>query len=75
MGCTEGRYSNERIDFDFYGHQTVTQLVAGTEAPDAGGNAGDGHHGPVPHFRVILEMKDWQVFAERLVAIEAAREI
>jgi extradiol dioxygenase family protein len=68
MGCPEGRSPNEWIDFDFYGHQIVTHLVAGMEASDAGGNAGDGHHVPAPHFRVILEMEDWQVLAERLVA-------
>jgi hypothetical protein len=50
MGCPEGRSSNEWINFDFYGHKIVTHLVVSMEAPDAGGNAGDGHHVPVPHF-------------------------
>ncbi|WP_066817018.1 VOC family protein [Sphingomonas mali] len=68
MGCPEGRSSNGWIDFDFYGHQIVTHLVPGMEAPDAGGNAVDGHHVPVPHFGIVLEMKDWQALADRLVA-------
>jgi extradiol dioxygenase family protein len=68
MGCSEGRSSAEWIDFDFYGHQIVTHLVPGMTPDDAGGNAVDGHHVPVPHFGVILEMKDWQALADRLTA-------
>lgn len=68
MGCPEGRSSDDWIDFDFYGHQIVTHRVPGMGAADAGGNAVDGHQVPVPHFGVVLEMKDWQALAERLVA-------
>jgi hypothetical protein len=68
MGCPEGRSSSEWIDFDFFGHQIVTHLVPGLDAVDAGGNALDGHHVPVPHFGVVLEMKDWQALADRLTA-------
>jgi extradiol dioxygenase family protein len=28
----------------------------------------DGHHVPVPHFGIVLNMKDWQSFANRLSA-------
>ena len=68
MGCPEGRSSAEWIDFDFFGHQIVTHLVPGMASADAGGNAVDGHQVPVPHFGVVLEMKDWQALADRLVA-------
>ena len=68
MGCSEGRSSDQWIDFNFYGHQIVTHLVPGMEAPDAGGNAVDGHHVPVPHFGIVLEMKEWQALADRLMA-------
>ncbi len=68
MGCPEGRSSDEWIDFDLFGHQIVAHLVPGVDAPDAGGNAVDGHHVPVPHFGVVLEMKDWRALADRLVA-------
>ncbi|MDQ3125702.1 MAG: VOC family protein [Pseudomonadota bacterium] len=68
MGCPEGRSSAEWIDFDFFGHQIVTHLVPGMETTDAGGNAVDGHQVPVPHFGVVLEMKDWQALADRLKA-------
>ncbi|MEG3176689.1 hypothetical protein U1872_10650 [Sphingomonas sp. RB3P16] len=53
MGCPEGRGSDQWIDFDFYGHQIVTHLAPGIQAPDAGGNAVDGHHVPVPQAEVV----------------------
>ncbi|KAB7648705.1 VOC family protein [Polymorphobacter fuscus] len=68
IGCPEGRSSAEWIDFDFYGHQIVAHLVAGRAPADAGGNAVDGHHVPVPHFGIVLEMDDWQALADRLTA-------
>ena len=75
MGCAEGRSSGEWIDFDFYGHQIVTHLVPGMAAPDAGGNPVDGHQVPVPHFGVVLAMKDWQALADRLIAAGTKFEI
>jgi uncharacterized protein len=68
MGCPEGRSSDEWIDFDLYGHQIVAHLVPGMAMADQGGNAVDGRHVPVPHFGIVLEMKDWQALADRLVA-------
>lgn len=68
MACPEGRSSAEWIDFDFFGHQIVTHLAPGMALADVGGNAVDGHQVPVPHFGVVLEMKDWQALADRLVA-------
>lgn len=65
MGCTEGRSSQEWVDFDFYGHQIVAHLAPG-EAGDRANNHVDGHGVPVPHFGVVLAMADWQDLAERL---------
>ena len=67
MGCTEGRSSEEWVDFDFYGHQIVAHLAPG-EAGDRANNHVDGHGVPVPHFGVVLAMTDWQDLAERLEA-------
>ena len=75
MGCPEGRSSAEWIDFDFFGHQIVAHVINGREAPDAGGNAVDGHNVPVPHFGIVLEMKDWQTLADRLVAADTSFDI
>ena len=66
IGCPEGRSSNEWVDFDFYGHQLVAHLAPG--AGDAASNAVDGHEVPVPHFGIVLTMKDWQALADRLTA-------
>lgn len=67
MGCAEGRSSDHWIDFDFYGHQIVTHLDAGMK-PRVIHNAVDGHDVPVPHFGIVLTMKQWQELAERLKA-------
>jgi extradiol dioxygenase family protein len=65
MGCTEGRSSEEWIDFDFYGHQIVAHLAPSAAPPEAT-NEVDGKHVPVPHFGVVLPMETWQALADRL---------
>ena len=67
MGCREGRSSDEWVDFDFYGHQIVAHLAPGG-AGDRTSNHVDGHGVPVPHFGIVLAMKDWQDLADRLTA-------
>jgi extradiol dioxygenase family protein len=72
MGFSEGRSSDEWIDFDMYGHQFVTHLN-----PELGKdgkvqticNGVDGKGVPVPHFGVVLKFEDWQVLAERLASV------
>jgi extradiol dioxygenase family protein len=65
LGCSEGRSSEEWVDFNFYGHQIVAHL-----APEATGaaqrNAVDGHGVPVRHFGIVLPMPAWQALAARL---------
>lgn len=67
LGCSEGRSSNEWVDFNFYGHQVVAHL-----APDECGNAStnevDGDSVPVRHFGAILPMSDWEALADKLRA-------
>ena len=68
LGCPEGRASAEWIDFDFFGHQIVTHLVA-KKSPEQGGlhhNQVDGHGVPVPHFGVVMEWDAFHAFAARL---------
>ncbi|MEN1706203.1 MAG: VOC family protein [Planctomycetota bacterium] len=67
MGCPIGRSSDRWMDFDFFGHQAVAQLVD-TMPADAGYNTVDGHEVPVPHFGVVLEMSAWDALAEKLKA-------
>jgi len=65
LGCPEGRSAADWVDFDFHGHQLVCHAVAGAEARPAH-NPVDGHDVPVPHFGLVLEMKDWEALAAQL---------
>jgi extradiol dioxygenase family protein len=71
LGCAEGRSDADWVDFDFFGHQLVCHRVPGT-TPDAGHNPVDGHDVPIPHFGMVLEMRDWESLAERLKAAGTA---
>lgn len=65
LGCAQGRSSEEWIDWDFFGHQLVTHLVA--KMPDKPApNQVDNKAVPVPHFGVVLKMSTWQALAEKL---------
>lgn len=66
LACPEGRSSSDWVDFDFFGHQLVCHLVADTTMP-AAHNPVDGHDVPVPHFGMVLKMRDWEALAERLM--------
>ncbi|MEL7444590.1 MAG: VOC family protein [Pseudomonadota bacterium] len=66
LGCSEGRSSDEWIDFDFHGHQIVAHLSG--ETGDQASNPVDGHDVPVPHFGLVLSMADWTALVERLRA-------
>ena len=67
MGCSEGRSSEQWIDFNFHGHQLVAHCV-GERSSDAGANPVDGHGVPVPHFGLVLPMDEWHALADRLRA-------
>lgn len=66
LGCAEGRSSMQWIDFDLFGHQIVAHLQTGCGPDKAHHNPVDGHDVPVPHFGVVLAMRDWERLAERL---------
>ena len=67
LGCPEGRSAEDWIDFDFFGHQIVAHLDAGTR-PRRHSNPVDGHDVPVPHFGAVLGMAQWEELAGRLEA-------
>jgi len=67
IGCSEGRSSDEWIDFNFHGHQIVAHL-APARTGDAASNHVDGHGVPVPHFGLVLSMDDWKALADKLRA-------
>jgi extradiol dioxygenase family protein len=69
LGLDEGRSSEEWIDWNLYGHQLVTHLNPnlGPEGKvSVHVNGVDGQGVPVPHFGVVLTIKDWQHLAQRL---------
>ena len=65
LGCPAGRSADHWVDFDLHGHQIVAHL-----APDSvrarATNPVDGDDVPVPHFGLVLEMKQWRALAARL---------
>lgn len=66
LGCPMGRSDDAWIDWDLFGHQVVTHLVANRHAVAT--NPVDGHDVPVPHFGVILSVEEFQELATRLQA-------
>ena len=71
LGCPEGRSSDDWVDFDFFGHQIVAHQAPSVVAKGASGsNEVDGEDVPVPHFGIVLPMKEWRALADRLVEAE-----
>ncbi|MBC3953588.1 hypothetical protein SAMN05216593_10245 [Pseudomonas asturiensis] len=69
FGLSEGRSSEQWVDFDFYGHQLVIHEHPKTASQESvHSNAVDGHDVPVPHFGIILHWPEWEALAERLKA-------
>lgn len=69
LGLPEGRSDEYWIDYNLFGHQLVVHLNTAIgrngQVPRIA-NPVDGHGVPVPHFGVVMEMEDWEYFAERL---------
>lgn len=74
LGCSEGRSSEQWIDFDFFGHQIVAHLAPERDA-DAAVNHVDGHGVPVPHFGVVLTLEAFDELARKLERAGVAFEI
>jgi extradiol dioxygenase family protein len=66
LACQKGRSSEQWIDWNFFGHQLVTHLVADMPSR-AKPNSVDDKNVPVPHFGVILDMPAWQSLSKRLI--------
>jgi len=67
FGLSEGRSSEQWVDFDFYGHQLVIHEHPQTPSQQsAHTNPVDGHDVPVPHFGIVLSWPEWEALAERL---------
>lgn len=67
LGCSEGRSSENWVDFDFFGHQLVAHL-APEECVSVSTSEVDREEVPVRHFGAVLSMKDWDGLAAKLKA-------
>jgi uncharacterized protein len=70
LGCTEGRSSDDWVDFDFHGHQIVAHRItaakdAGTD-PSVGSQTVDGDQVPIPHFGLVLPWNQWEGLIDRI---------
>ncbi|MFC3093692.1 glyoxalase [Alteromonas sediminis] len=65
LGCTQGRCDSQWIDWNFFGHQLVTHLVANMPTPIKP-NEVDSKHVPVPHFGIVFPMQVWRALTESL---------
>ncbi|SRX74523.1 VOC family protein [Aequorivita antarctica] len=63
----EGRSSDHWVDFDFFGHQLVIHLKEKNPKVKEIINPVDGKDVPIPHFGVVLDMKTFRIFSEKLI--------
>ncbi len=66
LGCEEGRSSDHWVDYSLYGNQIVTHLCKHSNQNQR--NDVDGQGVPVPHFGVVLTMKEFDDLAARVRA-------
>lgn len=67
LELTEGRSSDHWVDFDFFGHQLVIHLKEKKSEAKEAINPVDGKDVPIPHFGVVLDMKTFIDFSEKLI--------
>ena len=67
LGCERGRFCEDWIDLNFYGHQLVLHRVS-VSSESAASNPVDGEQIPVPHFGVVLPWAEHEALVTRLEA-------
>lgn len=67
LELSEGRSSDHWVDFDFFGHQLVIHLKEKTSQEKEIINLVDGKDLPIPHFGVVLDLKTFKDFSEKLI--------
>lgn len=65
LQCREGRSTDSWVDFAFYGQQISLHLGVPFKTEKTG-KVGE-HLVSMPHFGLILSVKDWDLLAQRLV--------
>ena len=66
LGCEEGRSSDHWVDFNFFGHQLVLHVKEGMQEASGNSNPVDGKDVPIPHFGVVLTMRQFETFSNRV---------
>ena len=64
LGFAEGRSDEHWIDYNFFGHQLVCHIGEASSFS----NEVDGKDVPVPHFGIVLEWEEFDVFSEKLIS-------
>ena len=72
LGFSEGRSSDDWVDFNMFGHQLVAHL--NSEIGKKGkvpytSNSVDGHGVPVPHFGVVLSFDNWNELRNKVTEV------
>ncbi len=67
LELSEGRSSDHWVDFDFFGHQLVIHLKEKIYEEKEPSNLVDGKDVPIPHFGIVLDMKTFKNFSEKLI--------
>ena len=68
LGCAIGRQHKRWVDFDFFGHQISAHLSLEAKKSMAR-NKVDSKNIPVRHFGIILDKKEWEFLAQKLIDI------
>jgi len=66
LNCTQGRFTNRWVDFDFYGNQISAHLCQQEESGPQPTSEVDGKKVPLKHFGAILKWQEFQELAERV---------
>jgi len=62
LGFSEGRSDEHWVDFNFFGHQLVCHIGES----NIFSNEVDGKDVPIPHFGIVLEWEQFDIFAKKI---------
>jgi len=62
LGFSEGRSDEHWVDFNFFGHQLVCHIGESNTFS----NEVDGKDVPIPHFGIVLEWEQFDIFAKKI---------
>ena len=69
LGFKEGRSDKKWVDYNFFGHQLVIHLD-NSYSRDKNFNSVDGHDVPIPHFGVVLDWIEWEIFSKKIIDLK-----